>query len=267
MIIDVHGHLGNINQAPFWSAPADSLEAYCSDAGVDLLCVSSAKSLMYDAHEGNMELDAALRASTRLLGYVVVNPVFPDSMNDLRLIEDNRKFKGVKVHPDYHGYNMDSRRMADFLDEVAKQTTLMLFHVSCMPGTGFADPGSVARFAERHPDTSIIMAHVAGIFQNGNYPYFPNLQGLEKVASMGLANAYVDTAHYLMYVYPGVMDRIVELAGADHLVFGTDVPLQGPMQMRFAIEAVMAAGITAEEKTKILCRNAAALLAVEMRES
>lgn len=267
MIIDVHGHLGNINQAPFWSASAESLEAHCADAGVDLLCVSSAKSLMYDAHEGNMELDAALRESTRLLGYVVVNPVFPGSMNDLRLLEDNPKFKGVKVHPDYHGYDMGSKRMADFLDEVAKRTKLMLFHVSCMPGTGFADAGSVARFAERHPDTSIIMAHVAGIFQNGNYPYFPNLQGLEEVASMGLENAYVDTAHYLMYVYPGVMDRIVELAGADHLVFGTDVPLQGPMQMRFAIEAVRAADITAEEKAKILCRNAAELLGVRVPES
>ena len=266
MIIDVHGHLGNINQAPFWSASADSLEAYCVDAGVDLLCVSSAKSLMYDAHEGNMELDAALRGSTRLLGYVVVNPVFPGSMADLRLLEDNPKFKGVKVHPDYHGYDMDSRRATDFLDEVAKRTKLMLFHVSCMPGTGFANARSVARFAERHPDTSIIMAHVAGIFQNANYPYFPNLQGLEEVVSMELENAYVDTAHYLMYVYPGVIDRVVELAGADHVVFGTDVPLQGPMQMRFAIEAVRATSITAEEKAKILGGNARKLLGVATKE-
>jgi len=266
MIIDIHGHLGNINQAPFWSASAERLEAYCADAGVDLLCVASARSLMYDAHEGNLELDAALRETTRLLGYVVVNPVFPASMDDLRLLEDNPKFKGVKVHPDYHGYDMASRKMADFLDEVASRTNLMLFHVSCMPGTGFASPGNVAQFAERHPDTSIIMAHVAGLFQNGSYPYFPNFQGLEQVAAMGLANAYVDTAHYLTYVYPGVMERIVELAGADHLVFGTDVPLQGPMQMGFAIEAVRAAALTEEEKDKILCRNAAKLLHVQVSE-
>ena len=42
MIIDIHGHLGNINQAPFWAADAKQLEQYCQKAGVDLLCISSA---------------------------------------------------------------------------------------------------------------------------------------------------------------------------------------------------------------------------------
>ncbi|MDP2990690.1 MAG: hypothetical protein Q8O57_09025, partial [Kiritimatiellota bacterium] len=60
MIIDVHGHLGNINQAPFWAADAATLERYLNEAGVDYLCVSAAKSLMYDAREGNADLKAAL---------------------------------------------------------------------------------------------------------------------------------------------------------------------------------------------------------------
>ena len=264
MIIDVHGHLGNINQAPFWAASAARLEEFCAAAGVDLLCVSSAKSLMYDAHEGNLELDRALRRSTRLLGYVVVNPVFPGSTDDdLRLLETNPGFRGVKVHPDYHGYDLASKRAVDFLDEVARRTRLMLFHVSCMPGTGFAAPLRIVRFAERHPDTAIIMAHVAGIFQNANYPYFPNLKGLEETAAARLPNVYVDTAHYLMYVYPGVIERMVELAGAEHLVFGTDVPLQGPLQMRFAIDAVRAASIPDAAKVAILGGNAAPLLRLD----
>jgi len=264
MVIDVHGHLGNINQAPFWAASAERLDAYCAEAGVDVLCVSASRALMYDAHEGNLELDAALRSSQRLLGYVVVNPVFPETIGDLALLEGNPKFRGVKVHPDYHGYDLASKRMRDYLDEVARRTRLMLFHTSCMPGTGFADAAQIVRFAERHPDTTFIMAHVAGIFQNGNYPYFPNLRGLEETALAGLPNVYVDTAHYLMYVYPGVIERMVELAGPEHLVFGTDVPLQGPLQMRFAIEAVRAAGIPADAKERILCRNAAPLLGVEL---
>jgi len=262
MIIDVHGHLGNINQAPFWAADARRLEEYCDKAGVDLLCVSSSKSLMYDAHEGNLEVDAALKDSDKLLGYVVVNPVFPESMKDLGMIQKNKKFKGVKVHPDYHGYDMASEKMVAFLDEVAENVGLMLFHVSCMPGTGFADAVQVAKFAERHPKTNIIMAHIAGIFQNGNYPYFPNLKGLEAVSAMRLKNVFVDTAHYLMYVYPGVMEKMVELAGAGHLVFGTDAPLQGPAQMRFAIEIINALDIPARDKEKILCGNARKLLGV-----
>ena len=63
MIIDIHGHIGNINQAPFWAADEKCLETYCEKANVDLLCVSSSKSLMYDAHEGNAELNIVLNNS------------------------------------------------------------------------------------------------------------------------------------------------------------------------------------------------------------
>lgn len=260
MIIDIHGHLGNINQAPFWAADKKSLEAYCDEANVDLLCLSSSRSLMYDAQEGNAELDRALKNSDKLLGYVVVNPVFPESVNDLELLKNNPKFKGVKVHPDYHGFDMASPQMIKFLDRVAEQVDLMLFHVSCMPGTGFADAVRVAEFAKRHPKTNFIMAHMAGIFQNGNYPYFPNLQGCENVAAMKLDNVYIDTAHYLMYVYPGVMAKMVKIVGAEHIVFGTDVPLQGPMQMRFAIETIQSLDIPEMDKEKILYGNAQRIL-------
>ena len=263
MIIDVHGHLGNINQAPFWAADAKRLEEYCDKAGVDFLCVSSSRSLMYDVHEGNVEVAAALETSRKLLGYVVVNPVFPETRKDMGLLAKSDKFIGVKVHPDYHGYDMASRKVIEFMDEVAENVGLMLFHVSCMPGTGFADAVRVARFAERHPKTNIIMAHIAGIFQNGIYPYFPNLQGLEEVSAMGLKNVFVDTAHHLMYVYPGVMEKVVEFAGADQLVFGTDAPLQGPAQMRFAIETINALEIPEADKQKILCGNALSLIKKE----
>ena len=139
MIIDIHGHLGNINQAPFWAADEKRLTDYCEESGIEVLCISSAKSLMYDVQEGNADLDLALKNSDKLLGYVTVNPVFSESLNDLRLLKENPKFKGVKIHPDYHGFDMASVKVIDFLDKVAQQVKLMLFHVSCMQGTGFAD--------------------------------------------------------------------------------------------------------------------------------
>ncbi|NLU28460.1 MAG: hypothetical protein GXX03_01215 [Bacteroidales bacterium] len=76
MIIDIHGHLGNINIAPFWQADEKKLEEHLNKAGVDYLCVSSSKSLMYDVEEGNADLAKALEISDKLLGYVTVNPIF-----------------------------------------------------------------------------------------------------------------------------------------------------------------------------------------------
>jgi len=259
MIIDIHGHLGNINLAPFWQADAGTLEQYVEAAGVDMLCVSSARSLMYDVQEGNRELAHALEQSERLLGYVTVNPVFPETLEDLKHLE-NPKFVGVKVHPDYHGYDLRSKQAHDFLAGIAEKTRLMLFHVSCMPGTGFADAEAVAQFASEFPETNFVMAHMAGIFQNGLYPYFPNYRGLEIVKRFACDNIFVDTAHYLMYVYPGVMQRMVDLIGADHIVFGTDCPLQGPVQMKFALEIIAGLDLSDADKEKITCGNAWALI-------
>ena len=59
------------------------------------------------------------------------------------------------------------------------------------------------------------------------------------------------------------MAKMVRLAGAEHVVFGTDCPLQGPMQMRFAQEAVRALGIPEEQKEAILFGNARKILGLE----
>ena len=77
MIIDIHGHLGNINFAKFWQADAPTLERYCDESNTDLLCLSSSRSIMYDIREGNAELDQALQNTGKLLGYVVYSPVLP----------------------------------------------------------------------------------------------------------------------------------------------------------------------------------------------
>ena len=67
-IIDIHGHLGNINFVPFWAADADKLAAYCRESGVTKLCLSASRAIMYDVREGNAELDAALKAKERVVG-------------------------------------------------------------------------------------------------------------------------------------------------------------------------------------------------------
>lgn len=260
MMIDIHAHLGFINQALFWAADAATLERYACEAGADYLCVSSARELMYDVGEGNAEMTRALESTERLLGYAVVNPLFPETLREVEWLQKEKKYRGVKVHPDYHGYDMKSPRVRAFLSEVARATPLMLFHCSCMPGTGFAEAREIIRFAQKHPETNVVMAHLAGMYQNALYPYFPNFEGLEWVQEAACPNLYVDTAQHLMYVYPGVMERVVELVGARQLVFGTDVPLQGPMQMRFAKEVIEQLPIPAEDRAAILGGNAQRLL-------
>jgi predicted TIM-barrel fold metal-dependent hydrolase len=142
---------------------------------------------------------------------------------------------------------------------------MALFHTSCMPGTGFSPFATIAELARRNPKTKIVAAHGAGLFQNGNYPFFPNLDSLERVADKGLPkNLWVDTAHYLLYAYPTILQKMVNIAGADHVVFGTDAPLQGPMQMRFMAELVESLDVPLRDKEKIFYRNAEKILSVKL---
>ena len=119
--------------------------------------------------------------------------------------------------------------------------------------------------ARRNPKTKIVAAHGAGLFQNGNYPFFPNLDSLERETAKGLPkNLWVDTAHYLLYCYPTILQKMVDLAGADHVVYGTDAPLQGPMQMRFMAELVDSLDNPQSDKDKIFYRNAEKILGVKI---
>ena len=141
---------------------------------------------------------------------------------------------------------------------------MMLFHVSCMPGSGFSKAETVVSIARNHPETKFVLAHCAGLFQNGNYPFFPNMDSLERICDAGLPdNVWIDTAHYLLYAYQTIMDKMVRLAGPEHVVFGTDCPLQGPLQMKFAQDAVLALDIPVEAKNLILFENARRILGLE----
>ena len=261
MIIDIHGHLGNINFSEFWQADAARLERYLKESGTDKLCLSASRAIMYDIREGNAELAAVVKKHDCFYGYAVVSPTFPGTADELRYLQDEPKFRGVKIHPDYHGYDLATPSNYRFVDALAEKTPMMLFHVSCMPGSGYSKAETIVSIARNHPRTRFVLAHCAGLFQNGNYPYFPNMDSLERICDEGLPdNVWIDTAHYLLYCYQGVMAKMVRLAGAEHVVFGTDCPLQGSLQMRFAIEAVKALDIPQGDKDLILYRNAVRIL-------
>ena len=57
-----------------------------------------------------------------------------------------------------------------------------------------------------------------------------------------------------------LVEKMIELVGADHIVFGTDCPLQGPLQIRFAREIIRNLDITDTDKDKIFCKNAEKLI-------
>ncbi len=106
-----------------------------------------------------------------------------------------------------------------------------------------SDPVDTASLARKHPDVNIIMAHLVGIGFRG------------VIAAKGLANLYVDISG--AYPEDGLIEYAVEHLGADHVLFGTDLPIR---DTAVKIGSVLGANISATAKQKILFDNTANLL-------
>jgi len=255
MIIDVHGHIGNINMHPSWTSNAAEVSDTVKKSGVDLCIVSSGMSIMYDACRGNKEVLDAVKKYDNLLGYIVVNPFYEETYKDLDYIGEEEKIVGCKIHPDYHGFDLSSPMGRKLIERVCNFSPLILIHTSCMTGTGFSTAKIICELALKHKNNYFISAHLGGLYQNPLYPYFINYSGIETIAEYNLDNLLVDTASYFIYVYLGVMQNIVSVLGTNKIVFGTDVPLQSSMQIKFKIEAIDSLEIPKEEKAKMFYKN------------
>ena len=127
MIIDVHGHIGNLNMNPNWCQDAAKVSDTVKKSGVDFVIVSSAMSLMYDTCRGNKEVLDAVKKYDNLFGYIVVNPLFEETYKDLDYIEKEEKIVGCKIHPDYHGFDLHSPMGRKLVDRVSDFSPVILF--------------------------------------------------------------------------------------------------------------------------------------------
>lgn len=106
-----------------------------------------------------------------------------------------------------------------------------------------SDPDDTTLFARRNPDVRIIMAHLVGIGFRG------------VLAAKGLPNLYVDTSGG--YPEEGLIEFAVEHLGADHVVFGSDLPIR---EVSVKVGSILDTRLPAAAKQKILAGNTARLL-------
>lgn len=106
-----------------------------------------------------------------------------------------------------------------------------------------SDPEDTASFARRFPDVRIIMAHLVGIGYRG------------VLAAKGLPNLYVDTSGG--FPEEGLIEYAVEHLGADHVLYGSDLPIR---ELSVKIGSITGTNLSAAVKRQILAENTARLL-------
>ncbi|KQL41023.1 hypothetical protein AN960_05425 [Bacillus sp. FJAT-25509] len=152
--------------------------------------------------ENEIVATAIARFPDRFLGWVAVNPMIPNFMEEIDFYLNNPSFIGVKAHPFMHGYSIKALEPVAALCE--SKGVPMIIHLS-------SEINSYKYLPEKFPNLKLIYAH-AGL------PFWKKLWKYVKEQP----NVYVDTSSD--YLNPSIVKQAVEALGYRKVLFGCDGP-------------------------------------------
>ena len=190
---------------------------------------------------------------SRVRGYVTVNPNFQEHALDRIDHYLSRGMVGIKLAA--------SRRATDaLLDPIARAAARhgvpLLHHVwqhrgGDRPGQEASDAAELAELAERHPDVTFILAHIAG---GGDWRHTLPVIGEIPNLVVDLSGSGIDG---------GMLEACLAAVGSDRLLWGADLTLDtGWAKIRYLRH------LLADDDWQGVCwRNAARLFSVASDEA
>ena len=238
---------------------ADELIASMDKAGVD---VSVILNIGWTTHELCVEtndyiLESIARYPERLIGFCSIQPLsFEATLDEIERCAKGG-IKGVgEIRPDMQLFDLrDEEVMKPFVDILKKHNLIMLTHASepvghIYPGKGAVTPEMLYPFIASHPDLTIICSH-----WGGGLPFYALMPEVKK----DMENVYFDTAASPLLYSPQVYEQVIQLVGADRILFGSDYPLLEQGRVLREIESL---DLPEEIKKQILAGNAQRLLGI-----
>ncbi len=184
---------------------------------------------------------------------VAFGSVFPDSedtLDELDRIKD-LGLKGVKLHPDYQGFNVDDEKMKPIYKKISELGLITVFHAGFdygFPPPYGATPEKLAK-ALSWFSSPVVAAHWGGVWCG---------EGVLKLLCG--RDVYFDTSFGYGNMPKYYAEKILEKHGADRMIFGTDTPWHtAGMEMRL----LDTLGISDSDMEKIKSGNAKKLLGIE----
>ena len=241
-------------------ATADELIASMDEDGVDISVITN---YGWTTHEFCVEtndyiLESIARYPDRLIGFCSVQP----NSYEAAIAEIERCIKGGikgvgEMRPDMQLFDFrDEQVVKPFIEVIARHKLTLLIHASepvghQYPGKGNITPGILYPFIADFPDLTIVCAH-----WGGGLPFYALMPEVKQV----MTNVFFDTAASPFLYSPQVYNQVIQLVGADKILFGSDYPLLKPGRL---LKEIGSLDLPEEVRNLILSGNARKLLGIK----
>ena len=240
-------------------ATADELIASMDKDGVDFSVILNGG---WATHELCVEtndyiLESIARYPKRLIGFCTVQPQsFEAAVAEIKRCAKGG-IKGVgEIRPDTQLFDLTEREvMEPFVEVIREYKLLLLTHASEPVGHQYQGKGSITPevlypFITNFPDLTLVCAH-----WGGGLPFYALMSEVKEA----MGNVFFDTAASPFLYNPQIYSQVIQLVGADKILFGSDYPLLAQSRLLKEIDSV---NLPQKTKNLILSGNAQRLLGI-----
>ena len=241
-------------------ATADELIASMDKEGVDISVVLN---FGWTKHELCIEtndyiLESIARYPKRLIGFGMIQTQSLEAA--VKELERCAKggLRGIgEVKPDTQLIDFrDKEAMKPLIEVMTKHNLILLTHASEpvgheYPGKGRVTPDILYSLITSFPDLAVVCAH-----WGGGLPFYALMPEVKRAIS----NVFFDTAASPLLYSPQVYHQVIQLVGADKILFGSDYPLLAPSRF---LKEIRSLNLPAETERLILSGNAQRLLGIK----
>jgi len=182
-------------------------------------------------------------ASEKLIGFGTLHPDMPDVEDEVERIMA-LGLKGIKLHPDFQGFNADDPKMDKIYSSIENRLPVLIHCGDAKLDN--SSPRRIANLLDRFPGLTIIAAHLGG-----------HNKWQESMEYLVGRNLYMDTSSAIRYMDLDLAEKIIKEHGTKKIVFGTDYPI---VYHDEELEVFYKLDLSETERDDILYNNAAEIL-------
>jgi len=151
--------------------------------------------------------------------FAALHPLSDTALSELAEIKASG-FRGIKLHPEYQGFNIADERFFPIYDYAEKEGLIIVIHSGydvAYPDTRRAAPKAIRRVVDAFPRLKLVAAHMGGMEMWEDVLRY--LAGTLVYFDTGCVAKYIDLAIYKKLVYRHSPERVL---------FASDLPWSTP---------------------------------------